>query len=425
MKHINRRRFLQAAGVSIGLPWLEASETRPPTRFATLFFPNGVSVAEWGATGEGPAMKLKGLLSPLELLKHKLIVPSGLWHERLEQRPGHDGKTSGFLTGVENYKLEGNRLKLGVSIDQLIARSIGNETPLPSLCLGIKPDTTTQLDLIPIFRSYISWAAESQPAPKEIDPRFAFDRLFDNGERARRNKSILDAVLDQAKSMRTGVSGQDGKKLDEFFESVRDVEKRVEKADGPAGKSRWQPASAPAPVRPTIRPDDREPHTRLMLDMIVLAFRMNKTRVATFMYDNGGCTGNFSFLPGVTEEWHAASHHRDRPEIRAQYEAINRWHVAQLAYLLKSMDEVDEGGESLLDHSMVLWGSGLADGNRHTADNLPLLFAGGGSGTLRTGRAVDYPKHTPFARLLISIASRMGVRVNSFADATQELSGLA
>jgi len=439
MKHWNRRSFLKASGVSIGLPWLEsvnafASDAavdrasgglRPPTRFAAMVFPNGVQIDDWGGTGEGENFQLRSLLQPLEPFQRKLTIPSGLWHERLEQRPGHDGKTSGFLTGIENYKLDGNRLKAAVSIDQLIAQKIGNETPLPSFCLGIKPDTTTQLDLIPIFRSYISWSSPSQPAPKEIDPRFAFDRLFADGDRQRQNKSILDAVLEQAHGLKGSVSSADGQKLEEFLESVRDVEKRVEKVDQPE-KARWQPSTPPANLRrPAIRPDDREPHTQLMLDMIVLAFQMNKTRVATFMFDNGGCTGNFSFLAGVTEEWHATSHHRDRPEIKRQYETINRWHVAQLAYMLKQMDSIQEGDGTLLDHSMILMGSELSDGNRHTAHNLPLILAGGGSGTIRTGRALAYPEHTPFARLFVAIAQRMGVKLDSFADATQPLANLA
>ncbi len=427
MKQWNRRGFLKAAGVSIGLPWLEAAPRagqRPPTRFATLFFPNGVQVEEWGGSGAGDTFQLKSILRPLEPVKRKLIIPSGLWHERLEQRGGHDGKTSGFLTGMENYRLEGNQLKVGTSIDQLIAGKIGSETPLASFCLGVKPDSMTQLDLVPIYRSYISWTTPSQPAPKEIDPRFAFDRLFGSAEKRRRDKSILDAVLEQARDLRSSVSGSDGRKLDEFFESVRDVEQRVEAVDSDTG-GRWRPSVLPKLERPTRRPDDREPHTRLMLDLMVLAFRMNMTRVSTFMFDNGGCTGNFTFLPGVTEEWHAASHHRDRPEVKRQYEAINRWHVEQLAYLLTQMDAVEEGDGTLLDHSMVLMGSGLADGNKHTASNLPLILAGGGGGTLNTGRAVAYPDHTPFARLFVAIAARMGVEVQSFADATQPLSQLS
>jgi hypothetical protein len=426
MKGWTRRGFLKAAGISIGLPWLEASraDLKPPTRFAALFYPNGVQVEEWGAAGEGDTLQLKGLLQSLEPLKKKLIIPSGLWHERLEQRPGHDGKTSGFLTGMENYRLEGNKLKVGVSIDQLIAHQVGHETPLPSFCLGVKPDQMTQLDLVPIYRSYISWSSPSQPAPKEVDPRFAFDRLFADGERQQRNKSILDAVRDQARGLKREVSGNDSRKLDEFFESVRDVEKRVE-ASEEAGTNRWEPRHPPEIKRPGVRPEDREPHTQLMLDLMVLAFRMNKTRVSTFMFDNGGCTGNFSFLPGVTEEWHAASHHRDRPEIKKQYEAINRWHIEQLTYLLKQMDAIDEGDGTLLDHSMVLMGSGLSDGNKHTANNLPLVLAGGASGLLRPGRAITYPEHTPFSRLFIAIAGRMGVPVQSFADATQPLAGLS
>ena len=190
---IDRRRFLKGAGVTVLLPWLESlpafgatpgatpgagatlrTAGQPPTRFASFYFPNGVQVTEWGATGEGDGLRFKKVLEPLEPVKRKVIVPSGLWHERLDSRGAHTGKTSGFLSGIENYKFEGNRLRVGVSIDQLIAQKIGGQTPLPSLCLGIKPDSKIDTDYSSVYRSYISWKSPSQPAGKEIDPRFAY-----------------------------------------------------------------------------------------------------------------------------------------------------------------------------------------------------------------------------------------------------------
>ena len=261
------------------------------------------------------------------------------------------------MSGVENYKIEGNRLRVGTSLDQLMAKKIGNETPLPSLCLGIKPDSKIQTDYSSVYRSYISWKSPSQPAGKEIDPRFAFDLLFADKEKQQRNKSILDAVHDQAKDLQRHVSRPDREKLDEFLTSVREVEDRIDQADR-AGAERWTPAEGvPQPARPERMPEDRQEHVRLMLDLIVLAFQMNQTRIATFMFENGGCSGNFSFLPGVTEQWHATSHHQEKPEIMMQYEAINRWHVEQLAYFLERMDSIHEGEGTLLDHSMIVMGS--------------------------------------------------------------------
>jgi hypothetical protein len=433
---VGRRAFLKGVGTTLFLPWLESipafgasarlkPSSQPPTRFAALYFPNGVEIEQWGATGEDENFQLSRILQPLEAVKRKVIIPSGLWHERLDSRSAHSGKTSGFLSGVENYKIEGNRLRVGASLDQLMAEKIGSETPLPSLCLGIKPDSKIQTDYSSVYRSYISWKSPSQPAGKEIDPRFAFDLLFADKEKQQRNKSILDAVHDQAKDLQRHVSLPDREKLDEFLTSVREVEDRIDQADR-AGAERWTPAEGvPQPARPDRMPEDRQEHVRLMLDLIVLAFQMNQTRIATFMFENGGCSGNFSFLPGVTEQWHATSHHQDKPEIKVQYEAINRWHVEQLAYFLERMDSIHEGEGTLLDHSMIVMGSGLKDGNKHTCHDLPLIFAGSGSGTIRTGLAIAYPQDTPLAGLYLSIAERMGAPLESLADISRPLGGLA
>ena len=253
-------------------------------------------------------------------------------------------------------------------------------------------------------------------------PRFAFDRLFADKERQRRNKGILDAVLEQANDLQQKVSRADRDKLDEFLTSVRDVESRIEKVEQADAEGQ-----EPSPVelkRPDRMPQHRQEHTRLMLDLIVLAFQMNKTRVATFMFDNGGCSGNFSFLPGVTEQWHATSHHQDKPEVMVQYEAINRWLVEQYVYFLERMDSIQEGEGTLLDHSMVVMGSGLKDGNKHTCHDMAILLAGGGGGTIRPGRAIEYPQDTALNRLYLSIAERMGAPLENFTDATEPLDRL-
>jgi hypothetical protein len=434
-RSLSRRTLLRGAGITMCLPWLESfpafgaesssgAAAKPPTRFAALFFPNGVEVSQWGASGEGDNLQFKRILEPLEPVKRKVVIPSGLWHERLAQRPAHNGKTSGFLTGMENYKLEGDLLKVGISIDQAIAEKVGQGTALPSFNLGVKPDDTTKREDLPIYRSYISWATPSRPAAKEVDPRFAYDQLFSEQGRRRRNMSILDVVAEEAKDLQKQVSKNDQQRLDQFFTSVRDVEKLIDQSEK-ASVDGWKP-STPAQVmaRPTVVPEERQEHTRLMLDLMTLALQMNKTRVATFMFDNGGCAGNFSFLPGVTEEWHASSHHNHRPEMMRQQEAICRWHVEQLVYLLQKMDSIQEGEGTLLDHSMVLMGSELKDGNNHSSQNLPLILAGSGSGTIRTGRVIEYPDDSQLAGLFLAIAERMGAPLGSFADATKPICGL-
>ena len=434
-RFFERRTILRGAGATLFLPWLESIPVfgaaarpqptlKPPTRFAAFYFPNGVEIEQWGAAGEGASLQLSRILEPLDPIKRKIIVPSGLWHERLDSRSAHTGKTSGFLSGVENYRIEGNRHKVGASFDQLMAQKIGMETPLPSLCLGIRPDSKINTDFSSVYRSYISWKSPSQPAGKEIHPRFAFDLLFADRENQQRYKSILDSVHDQAKDLQRQVSRPDREKLDEFLTSVREVEARIDRADQ-ADAERWRPSGEfRNPARPGRTPEDRREHVRLMLDLIVLAFQINQTRIATFMFENGGCSGNFSFLPGVTEQWHATSHHQDKPEIKVQYEAINRWHIQQLGYFLKRMDSIQEGEGTLLDHSMVLMGSGLKDGNKHTCHDLPLILAGTGSGTIRTGRAVRYPEDSPLAGLYLAIAERMDAPLQELADVSQPLGGL-
>jgi hypothetical protein len=332
----------------------------------------------------------------------------------------------------------------GTTIDQLLAQRIGHQTPLPSLELGCDPPRTgidTAGGGFPrALGSFLSWADPKTPVPKEIVPQLAFDRLFRN-KRApvvsgvnpqspelldslqRDDTSVLDVVLEQARSLRAKGSKGDQARLDEYFESVRSVERRLEASMKP--QKRWInegkfPLDRPVAGIPTSHLE----HVRLMLDIMVLAFWTDSTRVATFMMGDAQSSHDYSFLPGVKGNFHGLSHHRDLPETRAQYEAIINWHTEQIAYLLTKMKGLKEGDGSLLDHSMVLFGSSLKCGNRHIEENLPLLLAGRGNGTLRPGRRVRFEKKTPFCNLHLALMERMGVKEESFGDSTGVAQGL-
>jgi hypothetical protein len=333
----------------------------------------------------------------------------------------------------------------GTSIDQLLARRVGEGTPLPSLELGTDAPRTgidTAGGGFPrALGSFLSWADPHTPVPKEIVPQLAFDRLFRN-QRApvvssvnprdpsllsslqRDETSLLDVVLDQAKDLRRKGSGADQARRDVYFESLRSVERRLEASLKP--QKRWInenkfPLDRPAPGIP----DTHTEHVRLMLDILLLAFWTDSTRVATFMLGDAQSAKDFSFLEGISKgSFHGLSHHRDVPETRAMYERIVTWHVEQLAYFLERMRKLDEGGSSMLDNSMVLYGGSLSDGNRHIEENLPLVLAGRGKGTLKPGRRLRAAPKTPMCNLHLALLHRMGVKEASFGDSTGVLQGL-
>src|SRR4051794_26342556 len=455
---ISRRTVLRGLGAAISLPFLESLAPRAfaaatsaavpapakPVRMAVLYMPNGVNVGAWTPRGAGECFELSPTLSPLAPVKDDLLVFSELWNASAVGGDGHYVKTGGFLTGTTITKTTGKDIRSGaVSMDQLAAQRIGRLTPLPSLELGIDPVTNgidTNVGYTRLYGSHISWATPTTPAGKEINPQLAFDRLFRSNPRAEGdNRSVLDLVMEDATGLRVKVAGADQAKIDEYLESVRAVEKRIEfnsrqraeekkltpeqllaiegmekriaqymadperarrYAAGEGGRGRrggGGPESGPALAD----------HVRIMLDLIVLGFWSDTTRVATFMFGNAVSPRNFSFLDGVRGGHHEISHHKKEEAALAMYRKINEWHVAQYAYMLGRMKQIKEpDGSSLLDNSMVLFGSSIRDGDQHNPHNLPLILAGKAGGTLATGRHIKYEKNTPLCNLYTSMLDR-------------------
>lgn len=434
-------------GVCIALPFLEAMLPSsvlsaplscPPTRAAFLFAPNGVCPGKWSPSGLGTDFNLSPILSPLAGLEDQMLILQQLINKNSTYGvEGHYTKTGNFLTSLGITRTIGSNVHVGgPSIDQLIAQQIGHQTIIPSLVYGIdrlKSGVCTSTGITKLYGSYISWETATKPAAKEINPRFAFDRMFrevipkPNAKAPNPLKgSILDAVKEDAHSLQKKLGIADQNKLEEYLASIRSVEIRLnnqlQMEDFVAGVS---PDIKQELQRLDIRIDehidleaglDVTERVRLMLDIMVLAFWSDASRVGTFMFGNAASGRNFSFLDGVRGNFHSISHHQGDARRQLQYQLINTWHMEQLAYFLQQLRAIPEGDGTLLDHSMVLFGSGLRDGNRHAEENLPIVLAGGGSGQLKTGRHIALQEETPLADLFLTMGQLMGADMHAFAD---------
>jgi hypothetical protein len=440
---VTRRTALKGLGVSLGLPWLEslqprqalaASDSQHPRRMAFLFVPNGVHMPDWTPERENYGFSLPYILEPLGAVQDDLLVLSGLTHDKGRANgdgPGdHARSASVFLTGAQPRKTAGANIRSGVSVDQFAARAISGVTKFSSLELGCEEGRgagNCDSGYSCAYSSNISWAAEDRPVGKEINPRLVFERLFGSDtpeesrtarERRARKKSVLDFIYEDARRLRRQMGGSDRRKLDEYLTGVREVEQRIARADGEGERAVGQGPEGPAGI-----PDEYGEHIRLMCDMIVLAFQSDQTRLATFMLANAG--SNRSYTPiGVPDGHHSLSHHRGDPKKHAKIREINRFHVSQLAYLLGKLKAVPEGEGTLLDNSMIVYGSGLSDGNRHNNENLPVLLAGRGGGTIDTGRHVRYEEEIPLTNLYLSMLDRFGTPAEFIGDSTGRLRSL-
>ena len=454
---ISRRAVLKRMGACLALPFLESlrpfrakAETAPrPVRMAVLYMPNGVRPDTWTPSGIGSQFELSPTLRPLAPHKNDLLVLSELWNAASNTGDGHYVKTGGFLTSTTITRTTGaNVSSNGVSMDQVCAKRIGSLTALPSLELGIEPPSTgvdSNVGYTQLYGAHISWSAPTIPVAKEINPQRAFDRVFrsksahaEHPSGAARHRSVLDLVADQAKTLQNKLSRADRSKLEEYLDSVRSVEKRIEwetqrqksvLLSDPIARRALEALGAQVdafsdPGRASERVGDHTEHTRLMLDILALAFWTDATRIGTFMFGNEVSSRAFTFLGENIDSHHEASHHENSPQKLAQYQRINLWHIEQYAYLLAKLKSLPEGEGSVLDQSMILFGAGIRDGNEHSARNLPILLAGRGGGTLDTGRHLVFERETPLADLYFSMLNRMGAPVERFADSTGELPGL-
>jgi hypothetical protein len=437
---ISRRTALRGAGVALGLPWLEAMtpafgatpQSRGPVRLAVLYMPNGINTSLWTPEGKGSDYKLSPTLEPLSDLKNQVTVVSNLWNAAADTGDGHYVKESSLLTCTTISKTLGVDINMhGVSMDQVAAQRIGDQTPLPSLELGIEPEATgvdTNVGYTRVYGCHIAWSSPTTPLARETNPRSVFERLFraagPHGSSEKEDTLLLDRVLGQAKKMRSEVGSADQKRLDEYLSVVRSLETRLERASDPK-RNNWKPrVPLTSSVKPTDSPKSHAEHVRLMLDMIALGFQSDTTRVGTFMFGNAVSGVNFRFLKGVTDSHHEVSHHSKNPDKLRQYGLINRWHIEQYAYLLRKLRDMKEGEQSVLDNSMILFGSALSDGNSHNPHKLPLVLAGRAGGRLAAGQHLVYSDDTPTANLYMSMLQAFGTPVERFADSTGPLAGL-
>ncbi len=455
---ISRRTVLKGAGVSMLLPLLEAMEKpasaqtksaeQVPVRFATLYMPNGVNPNEWTPKGVGREFELSPTLAPLANVKDSILVLTDLMNKNSVTGDGHYVKVAPFLTGTAITKTTGSNLRCGgISLDQLIAQHVGNFTPLPSLELSVEPPTTyvdTNVGFTALYGSHISWSTPTTPVTREINPQLAFDRLFraDSATKTsnKRDRSVLDLVIDDAKRLQAKVGTADKQKLDEYFEAVRSVEKRI--AFDSVRRKHEVIADATArleieklgnriksyyndPIAIKQRGIDHTEQVRIMLDIIALGFWTDNTRVATFMFGNEVSGRNFSFVQGVSGGHHQISHHENDKSKMAEYQRINLWHIQQYAYLLERLKSMKEGERTVLENSVVLFGGGMRDGNAHSPNNLPLVLGGSAGKRFATGRHLVYQKDTPLCSLYHAILGAFDIPIVKFGDSTSDLPGLA
>jgi hypothetical protein len=429
-------------GVALALPWMESlplfgqtaravPAKTPPLRLGIVFFSNGVEPIHWWAKGSGASMELGPGLLPMLPHREDMVLLNGLYNRTAAVSTSpHLGRMN-LLSGA-TVSLDPNEIRVGTSMDQIISAEIGGRTSIPSLVLGIEPNELRLEDgLSMIYGSSLSWVSPTRPATKEIYPSRVFDRLVGDGSGRTLDRSILDAVRRDSQNLRPRISKDDNVKLSEYFESIRDIEKRIERASKDERLEGWRPTlTQPDMPRPKHElPQDVPDHMKLMLDLIVLAFQMDKTRVATLMLNNDLSQMNFKFVEGVQGALHLDLTHNGRAaDKEAMYLKTNQYHVAQFAYLTQRMKEISEGETSLLDNSILMLASSLFDGDAHGADQLPILLTGRGGGTLETGRILDYldkeDEHRKACSLHLSLMDRMGVRLDRFGDATARLAEL-
>ncbi|MGV3531760.1 MAG: DUF1552 domain-containing protein [Chthoniobacteraceae bacterium] len=448
----SRRHFLRGLGVSMALPVLEsllpaskalAAAAGPalgttaagdPLRMAFLYVPNGVNTNKWRPIGEGRDYQLNETLAPLQHLKEHFQIVSGL-----EQQHGWAGKdgagdharaSATILTGARPKKTAGSDIRLGVSVDQFAAQHLADQTRFSSLelsCDGVRKSGGCDSGYSCAYQFNVSWRSETAPVAPESNPRLVFERLFGSGKGAERQrsyearqfrqKSILDFVMDDVSDLNRQLGRNDQHKLDEYLNGVREIEQRIQKAE------RFGALPDPGIDTPEGVPGDYQEHIRLLMDMLVLAFQTDSTRISTFMLAHDGSNRSFREI-GVSDGHHNLSHHQNKEDVLEKIAKIDLFYTQQLAYLLERMRDTKEAnGKSLLENSMLVYCSGLADGNRHSHDNLPVIVAGHGGGALHPGQHVAYDR-LPMTNLYVNMLNTMGVKTDSFGDSTGILKGV-
>ncbi|MCA9126278.1 MAG: DUF1552 domain-containing protein [Planctomycetales bacterium] len=434
-KH-NRRVFLRGVGVSMALPWLESVEVwgretarqpgEAPIRLAVLFSGNGFHSRQWWAEGQGKEMKLGQVLAPLEGLKDKLLFVRGLYHEEARKGNIHSSQTGNLLSGAPIAS--GGEIRSGLSFDQLLAQTYGKANKVPSLVLGCeKSNPSVHKNYSMLYSSHISWSSPTSPTPLEVYPALAFDRLFKD-EVTPGDKSVLDAVLSDARDFRRIVSVEDRRKLDEYLESVRDVERRIHSAGRRGELQGWRPTlEAPNITRPADGiPQDIAEHMRLMCDISAIGFQTDTTRITTLKLNNDHSALRFPNLASVQQIGSGIDymiHHLLSHSDGEDWLKVNQFFLEQTAYLANKLDSIREGSRTLLDNTMLLHCSSMMAGAKHDNDQLPVILLGGAGGRISGGRVLDYrdKPNRQLCRLFLSIMDKMDVRPSYFGDANEML----
>jgi len=441
-KSLPRRTFLRGLGTTLALPFLDAMVpafaatvgSKPAVRLAYVYVPNGIIMKGWTPAAEGAGFEFMPIMKALEPYREQLVVLSGL--AQVQGRALGDGAGdharagATWLTGVHPKKTEVD-IHAGVSADQIAAKEFGKTTQLGSLEIGLEsPALAGNCDsgYSCAYTNTIAWRTPITPLPVEVNPRALFERLFGDGESTdpkarltalKEQRSILDYIREDVSRLGTGLGNRDRSKLDEYVEAIRDIERRIQKAE-------QQNATMKMPVmeRPSSIPEEFEDHAKLMIDLQAIAFQADLTRVITFMMAREGSNRPYRSI-NISDGHHSITHHQNDPEKIDKVTKINTHHVQTFAYMLEKLKSTPDGDGNLLDHSLILYGSSISDGNAHTHHDLPIVLAGGAAGQVKGGRHVKYPKDTPLNNLLLSMLDKAGVTAEKLGDSTGELPRLS
>jgi hypothetical protein len=432
--HLSRRMFLNGVGVTLAVPFLESmvpalaraqavKSAMPRTRFGCIYFPHGAIMPKWTPATDGAGFELSEILQPLKPFHQQINVVSGLEH-KLAYGSGatanHNRSAAAYLSGA--FAKTGSEPHLGVTVDQVVAQKLGQDTPLPSLELMIESTSLNCGDgLSCSYRDTISWQGPSSPLPMQNNPQVVFERLFGDGNtadlrKARRQQSLslLDSVMGEAAALQRRLPSGDRARLDQYLTDVREIERRVQKAGQQLSEDLAVPP-APAGI-----PPDVEEHIKLLFDLQTLAWQAEITRVSTFLLCKELSTAVYP-KSGVRDAFHTLSHHSNIKENIDRFTILNRYHVGLFGYLLEKLRATPDGEGTLLDHSLVMYGSGMSDGNQHNHTDLPVVVAGGASGRLKGGRHIRNPKNTEMANLLVSMLNVLGIEADKFGDSTGQV----
>ena len=433
-KHLSRRTFLKGTGVTLALPLLDSmlpaatplaqTAASAKARFGAIYFPHGATMYSWTPEKQGTGFDFTLILKPLEPYRDRINVISDLTHPAAygggSATANHNRSAAAFLTGA--HAEAGTEAKCGLSLDQALAQKIGQATPLPSIEMKIEDSTLSCDGLNCAYRDTISWQSPTSPLPMQHNPQVIFERLFGDGStdaqrRARRDQSfgLLDSVLDAAAALRKSLPANDRNRLDQYLNDVREIERRIERT------GQQLSADLDVPPTPTGIPKDFEEHIKLMFDLWVLAWQADITRICTLMMSKD-LSGTVYPKSGVRDAFHTLSHHSNIKDNMDRFAQLNKYHVTIFTYLLDKLQKTQDGDGTLLNHSMVLYGSAMSDGNQHNHGPLPVILAGNASGKLRGGRHIRNAADTTMSNLLVAMANIVGVPMDKFGDSTGTLS---